>query len=162
MSIIQKQQQGEAMQISGKKMGSVKAVKDSLKKGGSSLNTYIKNVPAEGITVRFLTEPEEWFGFYEYWNDESRNFTPMAVGEILPDGAKASFRYLASVVDVEITLGPVVVSADRQRNTDLATGGKLRVVRNTKPVKLARIHLTPFTERLVAKFELPVHGWRAK
>ena len=76
------------MQISGKKMGSVKAVKDSLKKGGSSLNTYIKNVPAEGITVRFLTEPEEWFGFYEYWNDESRNFTPMAVGEILPDGAK--------------------------------------------------------------------------
>ena len=89
------------MQISGKKMGSVKAVKDSLKKGGSSLNTYIKNVPAEGITVRFLTEPEEWFGFYEYWNDESRNFTPMAVGEILPDGAKASFRYLASAVDVD-------------------------------------------------------------
>jgi NAD+ kinase len=29
-------------------------------------------------------------------------------------------------------------------------------------VKLARIHLTPFTERLVAKFELPVHGWRAQ
>lgn len=68
----------------------------------------------------------------------------------------------ASVVDVEITSGPVVVSADSQRNTDLATGGKLRVVRNPKPVKLARIHLTPFTERLVAKFELPVHGWRAK
>ena len=68
----------------------------------------------------------------------------------------------SSVVDVEITAGPVVVSADRQRNTDLAAGGKLRVVRNTKPVKLARIHMTPFTERLVAKFELPVHGWRAK
>jgi NAD+ kinase len=68
----------------------------------------------------------------------------------------------ASVVDVEITSGPVVVSADSHRNTDLANGGKLRVVRNTKPVKLARIHLTPFTERLVAKFELPVHGWRAK
>lgn len=89
------------MKISGKKMGSVKAVKDSLKKGASSLNTYIKNVPAEGITVRFLTEPEEWFGFYEYWNDESRNFTPMAVGEVLPDGAKPSFRYLASAVDIE-------------------------------------------------------------
>lgn len=89
------------MKISGKKMGSVKAVKDSLKKGGSSLNTYIKNVPADGITVRFLTEPEEWFGFYEYWNDESRNFTPMAVGEVLPDGTRPSFRYLASAVDVE-------------------------------------------------------------
>ena len=89
------------MQISGKKMGSLKAVKDSLKKGGSSLNSFIKNVPADGITVRFITEPEEWFGFYEYWNDESRNFTPMAVGEILPDGARPSFRYLASAVDIE-------------------------------------------------------------
>lgn len=67
-----------------------------------------------------------------------------------------------SIVDVEITFGPVVVSADSQRNTDLATGAKLRIVRNTKPVKLARIHPTPFTERLVAKFELPVHGWRAQ
>ena len=67
-----------------------------------------------------------------------------------------------SIVDVEITTGPVVVSADSQRNTDLATGATLRVVRSTKPVKLARIHPTPFTERLVAKFELPVHGWRAR
>jgi len=89
------------MKISGKKMGTLKALKDSLKKGGSNLNSYIKNVPAEGITVRFITEPEEWFGFYEYWNDESRNFTPMAVGEILPDGAKASFRYLTCAVDIE-------------------------------------------------------------
>ena len=60
-----------------------------------------------------------------------------------------------SIVDVEITTGPVVVSADSQRNTDLATGAKLRIVRSTKPVKLARIHPTPFPERLVAKFELP-------
>lgn len=89
------------MNISGKKMGSVKALKESLKKGGSSLSTFIKNVPAEGITVRFLTEPEEWFGYYEYWNDESRNFCPMAVGEVLPDGAKPSFRYLACAVDIE-------------------------------------------------------------
>ncbi len=67
-----------------------------------------------------------------------------------------------SIVDIEIMVGPVIVSADSQRNTDLATGAKLRIVRNTKPVKLARIHPTPFTERLVAKFELPIHGWRAK
>ena len=67
-----------------------------------------------------------------------------------------------SIVDIEVTTGPVVVSADSQRNTDLATGAILRVVRSPKPVKLARIHPTPFTERLVAKFELPVHGWRAR
>ena len=89
------------MEISGKKMGTLKALKDSLKKGGSSLNTFIKNVPAEVITVRFLTEPEEWFGYYEYWNDESRNFCPMAVGEVLPDGSRPSFRYLTCAVDIE-------------------------------------------------------------
>lgn len=89
------------MKISGKKMGNIKALRDSLKKGGSSLNTFIKNVPADGITVRFLTEPEEWFGFYEYWNDEGRTFVPMAQGEILPDGAKPSFRYLTVALDIE-------------------------------------------------------------
>lgn len=88
------------MKISGKKMGNIKTLRESLKKGGSSLGSYIKNVPAEGITVRFLTEPEEWFGFYEYWNDESRTFVPMAQGEILPDGAKPSFRYLTQALDI--------------------------------------------------------------
>ena len=89
------------MQVSAKKMGSIKALKDSLKKGGSSLSTFIKNVPAEGITVRFLSEPEEWFGFYEYWNDESKTFVPMAQGEVLPDGARPSFRYLTNALDIE-------------------------------------------------------------
>jgi NAD+ kinase len=67
-----------------------------------------------------------------------------------------------SVVELVVTTGPVEVNCDRRRRTELATGATIRVVRNPKPVKLARIHLTPFTERLVAKFELPVHGWRAK
>lgn len=88
------------MQLSGKKMGSIKALKESLKKGGSSSGTYIKNVPAEGITVRFLTEPEEWFGFHEYWNDEGKTFVPMAQGEVLPDGSRPSFRYLTQAVDI--------------------------------------------------------------
>jgi len=38
----------------------------------------------------------------------------------------------------------------------------VRIVRDEQPVKLARIHQTPFTQRLVAKFALPVHGWRAQ
>ena len=29
------------------------------------------------------------------------------------------------------------------------------------PVHLARLHAAPFTDRLVAKFDLPVEGWRA-
>ena len=91
------------MKLSAKKMGSMKAVKDSLKKGGSSGNfkTYIKNIPADGLTVRFLTEPEEWFGYYEYWDDSAKTFVPMVEGEILPDGAKPSFRYLTNALDID-------------------------------------------------------------
>lgn len=90
------------MKLSAGKMGSIKAVKDTLKKGGSSSGsmTYIKNVPADGITVRFLTEPEEWFGYYEYFDADAKAFVPMAEGEVLPDGAKPSFRYLANALDV--------------------------------------------------------------
>lgn len=90
------------MKLSARKMGSMKALKESLKKGGGGSGgaTYIKNVPADGITVRFLTEPDEWFGYYEYWDDSAKTFVPMAEGEVLPDGARPSFRYLTNALDV--------------------------------------------------------------
>jgi len=65
-----------------------------------------------------------------------------------------------SVIDISVTSGPVIVSCDGRRNCDVATGGQVRVVRNSQPVKFARVHATTFTARLVAKFELPVRGWR--
>ena len=34
------------------------------------------------------------------------------------------------------------------------------VVRGAEPVRLARLHTAPFTDRLVRKFDLPVSGWR--
>jgi len=34
------------------------------------------------------------------------------------------------------------------------------VRRSTVPVRLARLHQGPFTDRLVGKFQLPVSGWR--
>ena len=67
-----------------------------------------------------------------------------------------------STVDVAVIAGPVVISADGRRSTDLAAGAHVRIERDRQPIKLARIHTTPFTQRLVAKFALPVHGWRAK
>lgn len=89
------------MKLKANKMGTMKALKDSLKKGGSGNSNYIKNVPSDGITVRFLTEPEEWFGYTEYWDGDAKSFVPMVEGEILPDGAKPSFRYLTNAVDVD-------------------------------------------------------------
>jgi len=77
-------------------------VRGSLKKGGSNSGpAWIKSIPAEGLTVRFLTEPDAWFGFFEWYSLEDRAFVPMVEGEILPDGSKPSFRYLTNAVDVE-------------------------------------------------------------
>ena len=53
-----------------------------------------------------------------------------------------------------------VLWADGRRSVDLPPGAVVTVSRSPQPVRLARLHITPFTERLVAKFSLPVHGWR--
>ena len=67
----------------------------------------------------------------------------------------------SSSVDVNVIKGPVVISADGRRTTEVSAGSTVRIVRHQQPTKLARLHLVPFTERLVAKFELPVQGWGA-
>jgi len=53
-----------------------------------------------------------------------------------------------------------VLWADGRRSVDLPPGARVVVRRSDRPVRLARLHTTPFTGRLVAKFSLPVHGWR--
>jgi len=54
---------------------------------------------------------------------------------------------------------PAVLSADGRRGLDLPPGSRVSVRRSDQPVLLARLQKTPFTERLVAKFALPVQGW---
>ncbi|MEO8329997.1 MAG: NAD kinase [Candidatus Nanopelagicales bacterium] len=53
-----------------------------------------------------------------------------------------------------------VLWADGRRSVSLPTSAKIIMTRSEQPVRLARLHQTPFTERLVAKFALPVQGWR--
>jgi NAD+ kinase len=53
-----------------------------------------------------------------------------------------------------------VLWCDGRRTTELPPGSRIEVVRSPKSVNLARMHLTPFSERLVRKFELPTTGWR--
>ncbi|HVE28138.1 MAG TPA: NAD kinase [Sporichthya sp.] len=53
-----------------------------------------------------------------------------------------------------------VLWVDGRRTWDLPAGARVEVCRGTVPVRLARLHQAPFTDRLVRKFELPVRGWR--
>jgi NAD+ kinase len=55
-----------------------------------------------------------------------------------------------------------VMWCDGRRVLDLPHGARVEVRRGVLPVRFARLHRAPFTDRLVAKFALPVDGWRAE
>ncbi|WP_068115031.1 NAD kinase [Nocardioides dokdonensis] len=68
-----------------------------------------------------------------------------------------------SVLAVEVlarTGSAGVLWCDGRRAVDLPPGARIEVRRGERPVRLARLHQAPFTDRLVAKFGLPVEGWR--
>jgi NAD+ kinase len=73
------------------------------------------------------------------------------------------------VVDAESSLavelldrseGDGILWCDGRRAYDLPPGARVVVRRSPIPVRLARLHPGPFTDRLVHKFNLPVTGWR--
>jgi NAD+ kinase len=53
-----------------------------------------------------------------------------------------------------------VLWCDGRRSVDLPAGARVEVRRGAVPVRLARLHHALFADRLVAKFALPVAGWR--
>lgn len=67
----------------------------------------------------------------------------------------------SSVVAFELQPGSdAVLCADGRRTIDVTGGARIEVRASTQPVRLGRILDAPFTDRLVAKFALPVQGWR--
>ena len=71
----------------------------------------------------------------------------------------------SSQLAVEIipdTEGVGVVWADGRRTQELPPGARLEVRTSADPVRFARLSSAPFTDRLVAKFDLSVHGWRGR
>ena len=68
-----------------------------------------------------------------------------------------------SVLAIEVlarTEGAGVLWCDGRRQVELPPGARIEVRRGEHPVRLVRLHEAPFTDRLVAKFGLPVQGWR--
>ena len=70
-----------------------------------------------------------------------------------------------SVLAVELLTtgqGPGVLWCDGRRRVEVPPGARIEARRGECPVMLARLHTAPFTDRLVAKFYLPVRGWRGR
>jgi NAD+ kinase len=55
-----------------------------------------------------------------------------------------------------------VLTADGRRLVEIAGASRVEVRQDPRPVRFARLAMAPFTDRLVAKFELPVSGWRGR
>ena len=68
-----------------------------------------------------------------------------------------------SVVALELgERSEAVLSADGRRMIDVAPNCRIEVRQHPRPIRFARLATSPFTDRLVAKFELPVDGWRGR
>ena len=70
-----------------------------------------------------------------------------------------------SLIAIEVLARPDgagVLWCDGRRTVDLPPGARIEVRRGEHPVRLARLHQAPFTDRLVAKFGLNVEGWRGE
>ena len=68
-------------------------------------------------------------------------------------GARLGARRRGASPDTD---GAGVLWCDGRRTVELPPGARIEVRRGDVPVRLARLHQAPFTDRLVAKFGLPV------
>ena len=67
-----------------------------------------------------------------------------------------------STIAIDVESDDALLSADGFRRTDLKAGDRIIITRDPNTVSLAHIEDSPFTDRLVAKFKLPVEGWRGE
>ena len=86
---------------------------------------------------------------------------------VLPISAHALFsRPLVisptSKIVVGIESAQALLSADALRKFPLIAKDKVFVTKNDGVIKLAHLKNTSFSDRLVAKFKLPVEGWRGE
>ena len=86
---------------------------------------------------------------------------------VLPISAHALFsRPLVisptSKIVVGIESAEAFLSADALRKFPLVAKDKVLVTKNAGVIKLAHLKNTSFSDRLVAKFKLPVEGWRGE
>lgn len=86
---------------------------------------------------------------------------------VLPISAHALFsRPLVisthSQIVVRIDSAGGLLSADSLRNFELLQGDRVQISKDAEVVQLAHLTDTSFSDRLVAKFKLPIQGWRGE
>ncbi|GDX16236.1 NAD kinase 2 [Actinomycetes bacterium] len=67
-----------------------------------------------------------------------------------------------STIGVTIESSDASLSADALRKIELEKNDHIEITKNSNQVILAHLKSTIFTDRLVAKFKLPIEGWRGE
>ena len=67
-----------------------------------------------------------------------------------------------SEIIVTVESSEALLSADALRKIPLKLGDRVIITRDSQTIKLSHVSSTMFTDRLVAKFKLPVEGWRGE
>ncbi|NBU57928.1 MAG: NAD kinase [Actinobacteria bacterium] len=67
-----------------------------------------------------------------------------------------------SEIIVTVESSEALLSADSLRKIPLKVGDRVLITRDEQTIKLSHVSKTLFTDRLVAKFKLPVEGWRGE
>ena len=84
---------------------------------------------------------------------------------LLPLSAHALFAkpmVISPNSNIQITLlsDEALLTADGFRSEEIESGDAISITKDLESVNLARLGSAPFADRLVAKFKLPVEGWR--
>ena len=94
------------------------------------------------------------------WPDvEALVLLPLAAHALFSDPMVVSPKSEIAI-DVESEIG--VLSADGLRKFQLKEGDRIILTSEKNFIHLAHIESAPFTDRLVAKFKLPIDGWRGE
>jgi len=67
-----------------------------------------------------------------------------------------------SEIGIDIESIAAEISADGMRKFSLKQGDRINITRDSQTMKIVHIDNGIFTDRLVAKFKLPVEGWRGQ
>jgi NAD+ kinase len=95
------------------------------------------------------------------WPDvEAMLVVPLAAHALFARPLVVGPRCRLAVEVLADTEGSGVLWCDGARMVELPPGARIEVCRSDTPVRLARMSASPFTDRLVAKFDLSVAGWR--
>ncbi|MCG8918713.1 NAD kinase [Actinokineospora sp. PR83] len=88
---------------------------------------------------------------------------------VVPSNAHAMFSrpmvvspHSRVAIEVDPEGHEAVLCCDGRRTVEIPPGARIEVRGGRTPVRLVRLGDEHFTDRLVDKFDLPVHGWRSR